>query len=193
MWSWSTVSTEHLPFHLCAQILYKFCTINYFTPCILYWYVYRIATWVSCNITWYMSPDDDSVWIETCIGVTFNINIKGRTQCVLLVEWCELAIDSARNERCTVIRITWDIWISVQTYSGNIANDALMSKFVNNISWGPTFYIGKQKFQYWTEEQLHKQPLDDSTSLYGGRNGCNITVNCDQYVNVPRNSTLWAE
>jgi len=26
-----------------------------------------------------MFPDDDSMWIEICISVSFNINIKGRT------------------------------------------------------------------------------------------------------------------
>ena len=38
---------------------------------------------------------------------------------------------------CTVIRITWHIWISMQTYSKKIADDALVSKFVDSISWGP--------------------------------------------------------
>jgi len=56
----------------------------------------------------------------------------------------------------------------------------------------PTFYIGKQNLLYWTEEQLHKQPSDDSTLLNGSLNRWTITVNCDQYVNVLRNSTLCA-
>ena len=50
----------------------------------------------------------------------------------------------------------------------------------------PTFYISKHNFLYWTEEHLHKQPLDDSTSLYGSLNRWTITVNCHQYVNVLR-------
>jgi hypothetical protein len=50
--------------------------------------------------------DDDSMWIKTHISVSFNTNIKGRTHCVLLVECCELAVDSAWNEKHTVIRIT---------------------------------------------------------------------------------------
>ena len=54
----------------------------------------------------------------------------------------------------------------------------------------PTFYISKQNFLYWTEEQLHKQPLDDSTLLNGCLNGWTITGNCDQYVSVLSNSTL---
>ena len=57
----------------------------------------------------------------------------------------------------------------------------------------PNFCISKQNLLYWTEEQLHKQPLDDSTLLYGSLNSWTITVNCDQYVNVLRYSTLQAE
>ena len=137
MGSWSTVSTGHLPFHLSVQIFYKCCTLDSFTPSILWSYVYKRATWVSWNIIWYMFPDDESMWILTCISVSFNINIKGRTQCILLVECCELAMDGAWTEQHTVIRITWHIWIYAQTYSGKIANDVLVSNFVNNISWGP--------------------------------------------------------
>ena len=54
----------------------------------------------------------------------------------------------------------------------------------------PTFYISKQNLLYWTEEQLHKQPLDDSTLLNGHLNRWTITGNCDQYVSVLSNSTL---
>jgi hypothetical protein len=56
----------------------------------------------------------------------------------------------------------------------------------------PTFYIRKQNLLYGTEQQLHKQPLDDSTSLNRNLNRWTITVNCHQYVNVLRNSTLQA-
>ena len=119
MGSWSTVSTGHLPFHLCAQIFYKRCTLDSFTPRTLCSCVYKIATSVACNIIWHMFTDDDSMWIETCSSVSFNINIRGRTQCVLLVEWCALAVDSVWNEQRTVVRITWHIWFYVQTFWWN--------------------------------------------------------------------------
>ena len=137
MGSWSTVCLGHLPFHLCAQIFYKCCTLDSFTPRIWSSHVYKIATSVSCNIVWYMFSDDESMWIETCISISFDISIKGRTQCVLLVECCELATDNAQNEQHTVIIITWHTWISVQTYSREFANDALVSTFVDSIPWGP--------------------------------------------------------
>jgi len=57
----------------------------------------------------------------------------------------------------------------------------------------PTFYISKQNLLYWTEEQLHKQPLDDSTSLNGRLNGWTITGNCNQYVHALGNRTSQAE
>jgi hypothetical protein len=70
-----------------------------------------------------------------------------------------------------------------QKYSGKIANYEFVSK---QYLMMPTFYNSKQNFLYWTEEQLHKQPLDDSTSLNGSLNRWTITVNCHQYVNVLR-------
>jgi hypothetical protein len=109
--------------------------------------------------------------------------------------WCHRIIKNteyrAQNEQHKVIRITQHIWISLQTYSGKIANDAFVSMYIKQYLMRATFYISKQNFLYWTEKHLHKKPLDD-ISLKRSLNRWTSTVNCDLYVSVVRNSTFRA-
>jgi len=46
------------------------------------------------------------MWIETCSNTQcYSINMYGRTLCILLVNGCDLDIDSAHNDNYKLIKV----------------------------------------------------------------------------------------
>jgi len=60
-------------------------------------------------------PDDDPLWVETCIMLSCNITISGRTLCTFLVEHCEFVINSAWSEQHKV----HDLYCGVLLFCSN--------------------------------------------------------------------------